>query len=198
MSDRALLARRAKPVAVVVLLAAGALVLLGTTQTWLSLAVAQTHGELEVAGSEAALLAQPLAIAVLALSLVLTLVGRVLRYVLGAVATAAGVGIFAAVLPVVTGPPVSSYAATVTESTGLAGEEAISALVSAVTATGWPLTTLIASVVIVLGGAFVLVTAHAWQRGGRRFDATHAKPSSGPVDPIDSWDELSHGEDPTR
>lgn len=191
-------ARRAKSVAVVVLMAASGLVLLGTTQTWLNVTIADAHEAFPVSGSEAPPLAQPLALAVLALALVLTLVGRALRYVLGAIATAAGVGLVAAIVPVVTGPPAAAYAVAVTEHTGLSGDDAIAEIVTSVEQTAWPIVCLVASVVVVLAGAFVLATAHLWRAGGRRFDTTAHAPSSGPVDPIDSWDELSHGEDPTR
>lgn len=192
------LARRAKLLAVVLLMAASGLVLLGTTQTWLNVSIAEAQGVFPVSGSDAPPMAQPLALAVLALSLVLTLVGRVLRYVLGALATAAGVGLVAAILPIVTGPPVYAYAVSVTEHTGLAGDEAIADIVSSIDQTAWPLVCLVASVVVVLAGAFVLATAHLWRAGGRRFDTTPHAPAAGPIDPIDSWDDLSHGEDPTR
>ena len=70
-----------------------------------------------------------------------------------------------------------------------------------------------ASLVIALGGLWTLATAHRWRSGGRRFerDGAHASTSApagaasrrgeAPVASrdraIDSWDDLSHGDDPT-
>ena len=50
-------------------------------------------------------------------------------------------------------------------------------------------------------GTVTLVTAHRWRAGGRRYqrDATPAGAATGsrPHDAIDSWDDLTHGADPT-
>ncbi|MGO1629125.1 MAG: Trp biosynthesis-associated membrane protein [Microbacterium sp.] len=196
MTSGGFLARRARVVSVVLLLVAGGTVLLGTTQTWLTAVVAQN--DIPVTGSDALPIVQPLALAVLALALVLTLVARVLRYALGALATAAGIAMIVAIVPVLIERPVSAVATTVTEHTGLAGVEAVADLVTAITLSPWPAVSLAGSVVAALAGLLTLATAHGWRKGGRRFDTAPAAPSSGPVDPIDSWDELSHGEDPTR
>ncbi|WP_119697879.1 Trp biosynthesis-associated membrane protein [Microbacterium halotolerans] len=196
MTSGGFIARRARFISVVLLLVAGGTVLLGTTQTWLTAVVAQT--DIPVTGSDALPIVQPLALAVLALALVLTLVARVLRYALGVLATAAGVAMTVAIMPVLVERPVTAVATTVTEHTGLAGVEAVADLVTGIALSPWPAVSLVGAVVAVLAGLLTLATAHGWRRGGRRFDTSPAAPSSGPVDPIDSWDELSHGEDPTR
>ena len=126
MTSGGFLARRARVVSVVLLLVAGGTVLLGTTQTWLTAVVAQN--DIPVTGSDALPIVQPLALAVLALALVLTLVARVLRYALGALATAAGIAMIVAIVPVLVERPVSAVATTVTEHTGLAGDEAVADL----------------------------------------------------------------------
>ena len=56
-------------------------------------------------------------------------------------------------------------------------------------------------IAIAVGGIVTLVTAHAWRAGGRRYrrDTAREQIASGsrPHDAIDSWDDLSHGDDPT-
>lgn len=196
MSTGGFAGRRARPVAVVIALAGAGIVLLASTQTWLVAALETTS--LDVPGSDALPIVRPLALAVLALALVLTMVGTVLRYVLGALATAAGIGQAAMILPILVAPPVSAVSATVTEHSGLAGDEAVADLVSGIAVTGWPVAAFAGSCAVVLAGILTLATAHRWRRSGRRFEKSRPRPAAGPVDPIDSWDELSHGSDPTR
>ncbi|MGO1770153.1 MAG: Trp biosynthesis-associated membrane protein [Microbacterium sp.] len=196
MSETGFAARRGRTLAVVLALAGAGIVLLGSTQTWLVARMEATS--LDVAGADALPIVRPLALAVLALALVLTMVGRVLRYVLGALATASGAGMAAMILPVLVSPGPGAVASTVTEHSGLAGEAAVAELVSGIDATGWPAVSFAAACVVVLAGVMTLVTAHRWRRGGRRFEQAPQRPDSGPVDPVDSWDELSQGSDPTR
>ncbi|WP_203138577.1 Trp biosynthesis-associated membrane protein [Microbacterium sp. JZ31] len=190
---------RAKSLTVVTILAAGAVALIGSTQTW---AVARlADAELAVSGATAVPVLQPLTLTVLALGLVLTLVGRALRYVLGALAVVVAAGLVVLSAPMLGAPPLSAVAPVVTEHTGLAGAEAIAGVVQDVTATAWPLVTLIAAILIGLAGLAALTTGHLWVRGGRRYDAAAdgtARDDAAPLDAIDSWDELSRGDDPTR
>ena len=189
---------RLRSLTVVALIAAGALGLIGSTQTWIIARLAD--GDLPVPGSTAVPVLQPLMLTALALGLVLTLVGRVLRYVLGVIAIALGIGIGVGVLtaPILYGVPASAVAPAVTEHTGITGE-AVSALVESATATAWPVVTLIAALVIVGAGVVVLLTAHRWTRAGRRYATAPAAPrdEAAPLDAVDSWDDLSRGGDPT-
>lgn len=190
---------RAKSLTVVAILAAGAVGLIGSTQTW---AVARlADAELAVSGATAVPVLQPLTLTALALGLVLTLVGRALRYVLGALAVVVAAGLVFLSAPMLGAPPLSAVAPAVTERTGLAGAEAIAGVVQDVTATAWPLVTLIAAILIGLAGLAALTTGHLWVRGGRRYDAAAdgaARDDATPLDAIDSWDDLSRGDDPTR
>lgn len=190
---------RTRTIAVVAILAAGALGLIGSTQTWAVATLAE--GDLAVPGTTAAPVLPPLMLTALALGLVLTLVGRPLRYALGLVAVAVGVAAAALAAPMIARPAASAVAPAVTERTGLAGEDAVAEAVLGTAATMWPLVTLIAAVVIGAAGLMVLATAHGWTRGGRRYDGSGSAPRSapgGPLDALDSWDELSRGDDPTR
>lgn len=189
--------RRGRVASVLLLLAAGGLVLLGSTQTWLTASL-ESGVDLPVSGSEALPVMQPLALASLAMGLGLTLLGRWLRYVVGALAVAAGAGLVIMIAPVAFEHPVSAVETTVTDHSGLMGIDAVSELVTSIQATAWPLASLVAAAFILVAGALVLVTASHWRRGGRRYETRQAHQTSGPVDPVDSWDDLSHGEDPTR
>jgi Tryptophan-associated transmembrane protein (Trp_oprn_chp) len=99
--------------------------------------------------------------------------------------------------------PTSAVAATVTEATGITGD-AVASLVVKIDTTLWPFVTLVASVILLAVGAFTLATAHRWKGSERRYRTDAATPTaisssttSRPHDAIDSWDDLSRGEDPT-
>jgi hypothetical protein len=105
---------------------------------------------------------------------------------------------------VVVAHPVSAVAGTVTGATGITGADAVAALISRIDATAWPFVTLAGWMVLLAGGVFVLATGHRWRGSGRRYRTDSAAPataaapaSSRPHDAIDSWDDLSRGEDPT-
>ena len=103
---------------------------------------------------------------------------------------------------VVFGLPTGAVASTVTEWTGITGESAVGDLVTAITPTPWPAVTLVAWGFLLAAGVFTLMTARGWVRTGRRYrtDApagAEAPAGSRPHDAIDSWDDLSRGEDPT-
>jgi hypothetical protein len=95
----------------------------------------------------------------------------------------------------------------VTESTGITGESSVAKLVASIDATAWPAITLAVWGVLAVAGIFVVATAHAWSRTGRRYrtDApgrASAPAGSRPHDAagsraIDDWDDLSRGQDPT-
>lgn len=193
------LAGRGRSIAVLGFLAAGGAGVLSSTQTWLIAARHDAAEPILVTGAQALPLLTSLSLAVLALAAVLAIVGPVLRYVLAALGAAIGILLGWSTLDLLVNRPLSAVAATVTELTGLAGDAAIADLVDAVQPTAWPVIALVGWVVLIAGAVFVVLTARGWKSGGRRFrtdaDATKA---SGPVDAIDSWDELSRGTDPTR
>jgi hypothetical protein len=196
--------RRARLLAVLTILAVGALGVISSTQPWLYVILDDgAHDALVVPGAAAVPVLAPLSLAVLALGAALSIVGTVLRYVFGGL-TLVIAGILAlAVAPVTFAAPVAAITSTVTGATGISGTEAITALVSSISATPWPGITLAASIVLMAAGAFTLVTARSWTRSGRRYEAEataeHADPApaSRPFDAIDSWDDLSRGSDPT-
>jgi uncharacterized membrane protein (TIGR02234 family) len=196
--------RRARLLAVLVTLAAGAVGVISSTQTWLVATLDDgAQHTLAVSGAAAVPVLAPLSLAVLALGAALSIVGLLLRFVFGAltVATAGVLGFLSA--QVAFGAPVTAVASTVTTATGITGEEAVAALVSSITATPWPAITTACCVVLLAGGVFTLVTARNWGRSGRRYESEAAAPADAgspdarPFDAVDSWDDLSRGGDPT-
>lgn len=191
--------RRARSLAVVAIIAGGALSIVSSTQTWID--VVLTAGATEpvaVPGAAAVTLLAPLSLAALALGLALTVVGRVLRYVFGAIAVVIGATLAAGALRVDVSLPLDAVASTVTTTTGLTGHDALVGLVASMTPTIWPAFTAAAGSLIGVGGILTLATAHRWASGGRRYETgTDGAPASRPHDAIDSWDDLSRGDDPT-
>lgn len=193
--------RRARSIAVLGTLLAGAVGVIASTQTWIDVTLDDgAQQTLAVPGADALPVLTPLSLAALALGAALSIVGPVLRYVFGAlgVLIAALVGIGAVQLMV--GRPVAAAASTVTDATGISGMDAVGSLITAFALTPWPALTLLAQIVLAAASVFTLVTARRWASGASRKyrTATEAGGDAGrPHDAIDSWDDLSRGDDPT-
>lgn len=195
--------RRARLVAVVSLVLCGAIVVISSTQTWLTVILDDgADHALQVPGSAAVPVLAPLGLAALALGGALSIVGVVLRVVFGVLTTLIAIAVGWSSAQVLLGPPVSAVAATVTEATGITGAEAVDQLVAATMQTPWPAITAATAVVLFSAGVFTLATARTWKGAGRRYRTDDVTPNaalsgSRPHDAIDSWDDLSRGEDPT-
>ena len=182
--------RRARTLAVTAILAAGALGVISSTQTWLTVTLREgSDAVLLVPGASALPVLAPLSLAVLALGGALSIVGVVLRSVFGALTV-----LIAAVLAWLTGAiilqrPTAAAASTVTEATGITGLGPVADLVEGVSVTPWPAVALVGWVVLLAAGVLVLVSARAWKGTGRRYrtdaapaPATAAAPDEGPPD----------------
>jgi hypothetical protein len=192
---------RPRTLAVLLVLAAGAIGVISATQTWLAVTLEDGAREpLAVSGAAALPVLAPLSLTALALGAALAIVGPVLRYVFGALTLAIAGVLGAATAVIAFTAPVSAVVSAVTEATGIAGVESVAALATRIDPTPWPFITLAACVVLVAAGIVILVTAHRWTGTGRRFrtEAASSEPASPRrSDAIDSWDELSRGQDPT-
>jgi len=191
--------RRARSMSVLGFLLAGGIGIISSTQTWLTVQHADAGEPLLVAGADAVALLAPLSLALLALGAALAIVGVVLRYVFAVLGIGAAVVLALATIPLLADPPLSAVSAAVTEATGIAGSQAIGDIVAEITPSAWPTVALLCWILLLAASVFILVTARRWRAGGRRYRAgsnTHAH-TAGPLDPVDSWDELSHGTDPT-
>lgn len=212
--------RRARFITVLLLLAAGSLLLIASTQTWFVVVLRESPDTpLEVSGSAAMPVLAPLALAALALAAATSIAGRFMSYASAILAVLLGVALVVLLWAPSTGDTANAIAPTVTEATGIAGADAVAALVRRVETTPWPVIALVLSVALLLIGLFAVATAHTWRRTGRRYRTDSPTRSPGaamqvsdptasgagspstpaePLDAIDSWDDLSHGSDPTR
>ena len=120
-------------------------------------------------GASAIAVLAPLSLAVLALGGALSIAGLVLRYVFGALTVAIAALLAWLTAAVAFTHPTSAVAATVTEATGIAGEDAVDELVASIEPTAWPFVALVGWVVLLAAGVFALATAHGWRGSGRRY-----------------------------
>ncbi|APZ34570.1 peptidase [Microbacterium aurum] len=199
---------RARMLAVLAIITGGAVAIISSTQTWLEVTLsAGATAALAVPGASALTLLAPFSLAALALGLALTVVGRVLRYVFGVLAAAIGGTLVVGAWGVATTHPLDAVASAVTEATGLSGPDAVASLVQTIDGTAWPWLTVVAGALVAVGGVLTLATAHTWRGAGRRYrtDADRTATAASSPRPhdasrdhaIDSWDDLSHGDDPT-
>jgi len=197
--------RRARLFSVVLALAAGAIGIISSTQTWLTVLLNDgAQEELLVPGATALPLLAPLSLAVLALAAALTMVGTVLRYAFGVLSLVLAGTLIWLTAQVAFEPGTPHVAGTVTEATGITGDKGVSRLIGSITVTPWPALTLAAWVLLLAASILILATAHRWTRTGRRYDTadTPGRAATGPAgsrphDAIDDWDDLSRGDDPT-
>ena len=192
--------KRARMLSVVGILAGGLFGLIASTQTWLDATMNDGAAEsIHVAGVDVIPLLAPLSMAAIALAITLSIAGLAFRYVLGVLAILIGATLFALNVRLVMNASAQDIAGAVTEATGIAGDSAINDMVTSLTQTPWVTITLLAWIVIVLAGLVVVATARSWPASGKKYrvaaDSAH---HTGPLDKIDSWDELSRGDDPTQ
>lgn len=193
-------AQRGRSLSAIGLLLAGGIGIISSTQTWLTVTRADAAEPILVPGADAMALLAPLSLAVLAIGAALTLVGMVLRYVFASLALIGGLLLSWWTAEVLFTTPISAVAPTVTETTGLAGTATVTDMIASIEPSAWPMIALIGWLILIVTAIFALATAHQWKRGGRRFQTDTAADDEhdGPVDAIDSWDDLSRGSDPTR
>ncbi|WP_396668343.1 Trp biosynthesis-associated membrane protein [Microbacterium sp. R86528] len=197
--------QRARLIAVSAIVLCGAMAVISSTQTWLHVALVDGGSDdLAVSGADAVVVLAPLSLAVLALGLALTIVGTILRYAFGVLTVIIGAIVGWLSAAIAFEQPTSAVVATVSVATGISGQSAVSALVSSITPTAWPAMTMVAGGLLVAVGIFTLATARTWSGSSRRFRTDQSAPaatagadSSRPHDAIDSWDDLSRGDDPT-
>ncbi|KQY76224.1 hypothetical protein ASD13_08450 [Microbacterium sp. Root1433D1] len=192
-------AQRGRSLSVSGFLLAGAIGIISSTQTWLTVERADAGEAILVPGASALVLLAPLSLAVLALGAALSISGKVVRLVFGVLAGATALFLGWSTLQLVLAEPFDAVAATVTEVTGLAGGDAVREVVVSIVPSAWPFIALVGWALLLLASVVVLMTWRGWKVGGRRYRTDHVEVAhDGPVDAVDSWDELSRGTDPTR
>ncbi|WP_306233300.1 Trp biosynthesis-associated membrane protein [Agrococcus beijingensis] len=176
-------------VAVLCLLAAGALGLVAATQPWAQVELADGRG-LAVAGQDLAGGLAILSLACVALALVLPIAGVVWRFVLAGLAIVLG-ALMAVHASSAVGGIDAAVEAVVAEATGIAGA-AQAAEITTRTAAPWPWLAVAAGVLAALVGVWVMITARRWPAKAQRA-ARYERTGSGLA-----WDVMDDGEDPTR
>ncbi len=223
-------ARRLKLVLILTILGASALAMLAWTQVWVHAEVALPDAGsqvLEIDGAIAAPALTALALSGFALSAALTIAGRLIRVVLGALEVLLGFSVFLAAYLAVEDPSQASAAA-VTAATGIAGHESIQLSVLGTVVTPWPFVAMGAAVIMAATGVAVIVTSARWPGPTRKYQAVRFEPVAdpdgslpasavtsdastepppavtsdastepAPADSVGDWDDLSRGEDPT-
>lgn len=193
------IARRGRALSVSGFLLAGAIGIISSTQTWLTVERVDAGEAILVPGASALVLLAPLSLAVLALGAAMSIAGKAVRLVFGVLAAATALFLGWSTLQLLITEPFDAVAATVTEVTGLAGSDATHEVVASIVPSAWPYIALVGWAILLAAAILVLVTWRGWKAGGRRYRTDHAEtPHDGPVDAVDSWDELSRGTDPTR
>ncbi len=193
-------ARRGRGLALSGLLLAGGIGVISATQTWLTATRSDGGTAIAVPGADVLPLLTPLSLAVLALAAALAMVGPVLRIVFSALALLAGGFLAWSTAELLLDVPRDAVSGAVTEATGLAGDDALADIIAAIDVSVWPWVALVAWALLVVTALFALVTGPRWKSGGRRYrtDIAARPATDGPVDAVDSWDDLSRGTDPTR
>jgi uncharacterized membrane protein (TIGR02234 family) len=208
--------RRVKYLTLLALVVGSGLGLLSATQTWFTIQVtdvANHAGTVTVAGSAAAPALTALSLAGLALTAALAIAGPAFRVVLALLGILLGASIVYSALAVL-GDPLRAAGGAITSATGVAGEASLRRLVQSTTTEFWPWLAVVGGVLVVLAeldgaepetGAADAGTGDDEAAGDER-EARAAAESDAPEEPtaldrdaaIDSWDELSRGDDPTR
>lgn len=227
--------RRAKYIALLVLVIGSGLTLLSATQTWFTVHLTDvgSHvGALGVPGSTAAPALTALALAGLALTAALAIAGPIFRIVLALLGLLLGVSVLISAGGAL-GDALRASSSVITTATGVAGESSIRRLVDAVDVQFWPWLAVVGGALIVLANVAVVLFSRLWPGSSRKYQTrfagedgrdaaavlgvadmpesdddearavaegeTGSEPASLDRDTaIDSWDELSRGDDPTR
>lgn len=193
--------RPTRSMTVLILLLGGVLALIGATQTWVTATGFEAaHIDLvQLSGQEASPVITAMALVSIAAGAALSIARRIGRWIIGILATLAAVTMGWATINVMTNP-LSAVALKIAETTGTTGFDEPGAQLE-VSALPW--LTVAGAVITVLGGLIALIVGRRWPVGKtKKYDVgeqqqPHRADRDGQLDEIDTWDELSRGEDPT-
>ncbi len=187
---------RLKGVSLVAVVVLAALVFTAWSQTWFTLTVQSKP--FVVAGSVAGSALAPIALASLALVAALAIAGPFFRVILGVLLALLGVCVIVVSAFAIANPVVAATSA-ITKSTGVAGTASIAELVTARSVTAWPFVAIVVGGLIIVVGLAIAPTSRSWPESGRRYTRSRLAASDAEaLDPVQEWDALSEGDDPTR
>jgi uncharacterized membrane protein (TIGR02234 family) len=187
---------RLKLISLVGIALLAALIFADWSQTWFTLTV---QGKpFPVSGQVAGGALSALALASLALIAALAIAGRFFRVVLGILLALLGVCVIA-VSAFAVGNPVVAATSAITKATGVAGTQSVAKLVTATSLTAWPVVAIVLGVLLTLWGLAIAPTARSWPDSGRKYSRSRLTPTDiESQDPVQEWDALSEGDDPTQ
>jgi uncharacterized membrane protein (TIGR02234 family) len=188
-------AGRLKAYSLVAIVVLAALVFTAWSQTWFTMTVQEKP--FTVAGSVAGSALAPIALASLALVAALAIAGRFFRVVLGVLLALLGVCVIVVSAFAIANPVVAATSA-ITKTTGVAGGASVQKLVTATSMTAWPVVAIVLGVLLTLLGLAIAPTARSWPASGRKYTRSRlVAPDADGLDPVQEWDALSEGDDPT-
>ena len=183
---------------VLILLLGGVLALIGATQVWVTATGfdAAHIDSVQLSGQESSPVITAMALVAIAAGAALSIARIVGRWIIGVVSILAAFTMGWSTISVLTNPQ-DAVALKIAETTGTTGLSDASAQVD-VSVLPW--LTILGAVVTIVGGLITLVLGGRWPVGKtKKYDiGEQAKADpNGQLDEIDTWDELSRGEDPT-
>lgn len=183
---------------VLVLLLGGTLALIGSTQTWVTTTGFEaTHiTNVELSGQEASPVITAMSLVTIAASAALSIAQTIGRWIIGCVAILGSLAMGLATISVIFSP-LNAAAQKISETTGTTG---MGDIYGDIEVSFLPWLTVFGAVVVLVGGIIALTYGSRWPLGkAKKYDM--AQPTlvdpDGQLDEIDTWDELSRGEDPT-
>ena len=187
---------RLKLISLVAIAALAALIFADWSQTWFTMTL---QGKpFPVSGQVAGAALSALALASLALIAALAIAGRFFRAVLGILLALLGVCVIAVSAFAIENPVVAATSA-ITKATGVAGTQSVAKLVTATSLTAWPVVAIVLGVLLTLLGLAIAPTARSWPDSGRKYSRSRLAPTDADTqDPVEEWDALSEGDDPTK
>lgn len=194
---------KSKRTHVLLQLAAGLALLFVTTRVWVTFALspdAAAVSQVLVTGQRGIPALLPVAIAMLAMAVTLSISGRVVRVVLGALLTVMGAWVAIASAGVATGGAEAMFrfgAASLQEAMGLAPNDHAE-LVSDITLTVWPGVAMALGCIIAVVGIASTVLGWSWRAGGAKYASRSSTTPANTGDRISDWDALSDGDDPSE
>lgn len=183
---------------VLVLLLGGALALIGSTQTWVTATgfEAAHITNVQLSGQEASPVITAMSLVTIAGGAALSIARSVGRWIIGIVAILGSLAIGFTTIQVMV-DPLNAAATKIAETTGTTD---LADVAAGIEVSLLPWLTVLGAVIALAGGIIALTFGSRWPLGKtKKYDIAQQTPvdHDGQLDEIDTWDELSRGEDPT-
>lgn len=185
-------------ITVIIMLLGGVLALIGATQSWVTATgfeAAHIHS-VELSGQEASPVITAMALVTVAAGAALSIARRIGRWIIGIVVVLAAITMGLTTINVALNPT-DAVAQKIAETTGTTG---IADIAPSIEVSMLPWLTVIGALIGLAGGIIALTAGGHWPVGKtKKYDVgvQQRTDRNGPLDEIDTWDELSRGQDPT-